>query len=127
MYQKICNQFGSPVFLFIYEGNSGSVRYQNVNLLLPSEDYFTLKPERHLKLLYGDSLKSFIKARIYKGPSRKGVNKGGMIYFPRDSFKEWGIVAKAGDNIYEQLPLDLIEVDSTAKDLFRVTRSSAIL
>lgn len=97
MYQRIQQETGTPVYLFVYEADSGAVLYNHIDILLAEEFY-----------------------RIYNGNK---MDSGGMIYFARSNFNLWGKVALIGKDIYQQLDLfSLTDTKGQGNKLFDFIR-----
>lgn len=100
MYQRIQQETGTIVYIFVYEANSGAVLYNSLDVLL-TDGFF----------------------RTWTGKRKKGNDKGGMIYFARSNFNLWGKVALLGKDIYQQLDLfSLTDTKGQGDKLFDVIR-----
>lgn len=119
-YQKASKEFGVPTFLFIYEGDSGAVLFNRIDILLPERDYH-IEKNGAMNLIYQAEGESSPVARVYAGGA---MNRGGMIFFPRSAFDLWGRVAIMEDNIYTQLGF-FDSIDGEGDRTFEIVRNRA--
>lgn len=94
MYQRIERESGLPVYLFIYEGDSGAVLYNRLQNL----------------------------AKVARFSDTDKMDRGGMVFFPRASFGLWGHIAVLKGELWRQVGLLTLEEERDKLFAFEITR-----